>query len=214
MAIPAVNLTLAPGSTSGASGQVYSQGGVSGFQSKEIYLLGTATLDGSTTNFAVNFIDGTQKLFQNLFVVNALNVTAPATINGVANQSVISGVGAFGALAVGNSVVVAGFANAGNNGTFTVNVVTTSSITVTNSSAVAESNNPSATVTFNKGSHVQACFAARAQYNAAGTIDTAANTISVTTINTVTDATANIVISAAGSAAQLLSVLVKAIPNS
>lgn len=214
MAIPAVNCTLYPapfGST--AQGQLNSQGGISGAQSKSIIMQGTAVLDGSLTAFTANFIDGTQKLFQKTVVIGATNITAPATIGGVANQSVISGVGAFGALAVGASVTIAGFANSANNGVFTVNVVTTSSITVTNSSAVAETNNPSATVTANIGGRVLSIDGSRAAFNAAGVADTATASIYVAGVSTITDATALVTISAAGSNATNLSFLLQIFPT-
>lgn len=214
MAIPAVNCTVYPapfGST--AQGQLNSQGGISGAQSKSIIMQGTAVLDGSLTAFTANFIDGTQKLFQKTFVITALNVTAPATIGGVANQSIISGVGAFGALAVGASVVIAGFANSGNNGTFTVNAVTTSSITITNSSAVAETNNPSATVTANLGGHVLSVDGSRAAYSAAGVADSGTASIYVAGVSTITDASCLVTISAAGSNATNLSFMLQVFPT-
>lgn len=213
MAIANVNCVLAPVGPAGAQGQIYSQGGVSGFQSKSVYLLGTATLDGAAVIFTANFIDGTQKLFQRLLVVNALNITAPATINGVANQAVISGVGAFGALSVGQSVVVAGFANAANNGTFTINAVSTSSIQVTNAASVAESNNPSATVTANLGAKVLSVRGSRAPFGATGTADTGLSSIYVAGVSTITDASALVTLSAAGTAAQTVSFLLEAIAS-
>src|ERR1700720_2243508 len=97
MATSATNMQVLT-SGAGAQGQLYSQGGVSGFQSKNVYGLSTITLDGALTTATVNFIDGTQKWFQRNINIAATGVTAPATIGGVANQSIISGVGAFGAL--------------------------------------------------------------------------------------------------------------------
>lgn len=215
MAIPAVNAQIiGQSSGSNAQGQVNSQGGVSGFQSKNLYLLSTSVLDGTLTAFTVNFIDGTQKLFQRTLVINALNVTAPATIGGVANQSVISGVGAFGALVVGQSVVVAGFTTSANNGTFTVNAVTSSSITVTNASAVAETNNPSATVTANLGSSVLSVRGSRATKNFAGTADTGLSSIYVAGVSTITDASCLVTISAAGTSTNTVSVVLEVIPAS
>lgn len=214
MAIPNVNFVLATAGPAGASGQVYSQGGLSGFQSKSIFLLGTATLDGAATTFTANYIDGTQKLFQRTVNIAALNVTAPATIGGVANQSIISGVGAFGALSVGQSVVVTGFANAGNNATFTVNGVTTSSITVTNASAVLETNAPSGNVQANLGSKVLSVRVSRAVQNSAGVADTGASTIYPVAAATITDSSALITLSAAGTNTQTISVLLEAIASS
>lgn len=212
MSIPAVNCTLLK-QGGAAQGQVYSQGGISGFQSGTVLLQGTAVLDGSSTTFTANFIDGTQKLFQRTVNISAGNVTAPATIGGVANQSIISGVGAFGALTVGQSVTTSGFSNSGNNGTFTVNAVTTSSIQITNSSAVAESNTPSGNVQVNLGAHVIAAYATRAPFNASGVADTAAAATVVSGASTITDATCLVTISAAGSNAQTLSFILEVIPS-
>src|SRR6266852_5385472 len=103
MAIPNVNCQLATAGPATAAGQVNSQGGLGGFQSRNIYLQGTAVLDGAATTFTANYIDGTQKMFQRAVVTSVLSVTAPATIGGVTNQAVYSGVGSYGVFAVGQS---------------------------------------------------------------------------------------------------------------
>lgn len=213
MAIPNVNFQPATSGPATASGQLLSQGGLSGFQSKNLFLLGTAVLDGAATTFTANFIDGTQKLFQRTVNISAGNVTAPATIGGVANQSVISGVGAFGQLSVGMSVATTGFANSGNNGTFTVNALTTSSIQITNSSAVAETNTPSGNVAANLGAKVLSVRASRATQSLAGVADNALSTIFPTGVGTITDASALVTISAAGTTTNTLSVLLEVIPT-
>ena len=110
----------------------------------------TLTGDGAATTATINFIDGVQKIGQVPVVLPMQSVTAPATLNGVANQAIYSGVGSIGQIPVGASVTFAGFANGGNNGTFTVNAITTTGIQVTNASSVAETNYAS-TVTFTKG---------------------------------------------------------------
>jgi len=164
-----------------AQGQVQSQGGLSGSQSRVLTGIATFIGDGAATTSTLNWIDGVQKPFQTIQLLPVLSVTAPATIGGVANQAVYSGVGAYGQLKVGQSVTFAGFTNAGNNGTFTINALTTSTIQVTNSGSVVETN-PAATVAFNiaTGTLVAASFATRAIVSAAGVSDTAASSITVT----------------------------------
>lgn len=215
MAIPAVNASyyLGPAGSALAAAQVPSQSGISGVQSKALVGAGTFVLDGATTTgLTLNFIDGTQKIFQQNTSFSALNITAPATIGGVANQAVISGVGAFGALKVGQSVTIAGFANSANNGAFTVNVVSTSSITVTNASSVAETNNPSATVTYNyQNAALLGVQAQRAIRSIANVADTAATTITAAVTN-VTDTAITLTISAAGTNLQTLTVFFEAFP--
>ena len=216
MSITAVNASYfngMPSGNAGAQGQIASQGGLTGPQAKGLLGVGTFVLDGSTTTgLTLNFIDGTQKPFQNLVYISASGVTTAATINGVANQSVISGVGSFGALRVGQSITTSGYSNSGNNGTFTVNVVTTSSITVTNSSAVAETN-PAGLVAYNQGTYVLGAVAARAIRSIAGVSDTAATTI-YTTVTGVSDTALTLTISGTGSNTQTLSVLFELFPVS
>jgi len=197
-----------------AQGQIQSQGGVSGSQSKALVGLATFTGDGASTTAIVNWIDGIQKPFQQVIVIPVSAVTAPATIGGVANQAVYSGVGAYGQLKVGQSVTFAGFSNGGNNGTFTINALTTSSIQVTNASSVAESN-PAATVSFNSltGALVAGAYVTRSQVNASGVADTAAATIAVTQIASVTATGATVTFSAAPANGALISVLVYLFPN-
>lgn len=123
-------------------------------------LVGYATLTGSTTStktYTINFIDGVQTLGERPVVVQLTSATAPATINGTANQVVYSGVGSMGQFSKGQSVVTAGFTNSGNNGTFTINAVTSSGIQVTNASGVAETNY-AATATVTVGPAVQSVF--------------------------------------------------------
>lgn len=178
MAIAAQNLVyLGQPSSSAAPGQQYSNSdpGVLGKQ-----LIGVAqfTGDGATTSATVNWIDGVNSIFVVPVFLQLLSVTAPATIGGVVNQSVYSGVGSYGQLRVGQSVTFAGFSNAGNNGTFTINALTTSSIQVTNASSVAETN-PAGTAKFNfpQGGGLSFATGWRAQQSASGVADTASATL-------------------------------------
>jgi hypothetical protein len=193
-----------------AQGQIPSQGGVSGTQSRALIGLGTAVLDGAATTFTLNWIDGIQTPYKNAVLVPFSAVTAPAIIGGVSNQAVYSGVGAYGQFRVGQSIVFAGFTNAGNNGTFTINAVATSSITVTNASSVAESN-PAATGSVNQGTVLALGRVTRAQASAAGVLDTAAQTIT-TTISVQTQTSCTVTLSGTGSALQTLSVMVELYP--
>lgn len=198
-----------------AQGQTQSQGGLSGTQSRVMTGIATITLDGAATTGTLNWIDGIQKPFQTIQVLPLTSVTAPATIGGVANQAVYAGVGAYGQLRVGQSVTFAGYSNGGNNGTFTINALTTSTIQVTNSSSVAETNTPSATVSFNiaTGALVASAIATRAVVSAAGVADTAATNLIVTNINQITQTGCAITISGAGSNGQTFSVLIQLFPN-
>src|SRR6266404_8968436 len=184
MAMTAGNLILFGPAT--AQGQEQSQGGLSGTQSKPITGIATLIGDGAATSGVVNWIDGVQKPFQTVQLLPVLSVTAPATIGGVANQAVYSGVGAYGQLAKGQSITFAGFSNAGNNGTFTINALTTSTIQVTNSGSVVETN-PAATVAFNivTGALVAGPYVTRAVVGATGATDTAAATL-IVIANTIT----------------------------
>lgn len=211
MAIPAVNIQFLDQPGTGAQGQVAAMG-VSGRYAKRMIGVGTATLDGSLTAFTINFIDGAQKLFNSSTSLSVGSVAAPATIGGVANQAVYTSVGPVGALRVGQTITFAGFSNSGNNGSFTINALTTSTIQVTNSSSVAESN-PQGSGLVVTGAHVAAVLGLRSLYSASGVADTAANTVSVSKVDTITDATAQVTISGAGSAAQTLSVLVEVFPS-
>lgn len=196
------------------NGQIPSQGGISGAQSKALDGIATFVLDGATTTaLTINYIDGVQVPYVNKVSFSASNVTAPTTIGGVANQSVISGVGAFGALKVGQSITTAGFNNAGNNGTFVVNALTTSSVQITNASAVAEGPTPSGTITYNIGSTLAQARIARSFANASGVVDTAASTTTISAV-VYTQTSVSFTISAAGSAGQLLSIFVELFPAS
>ncbi len=184
MAITAQNVTWYGPAL--AQGQLQSQGGLSGSQTRQLVGLATFTGDGATTTATLNWIDGVQKPFQTVQLLPVLSVTAPATIGGVANQAVYSGVGAYGQLAKGQSITFAGFSNAGNNGTFTINALTTSTIQVTNSGSVVETN-PAATVAFNivTGALVAGPYVTRAVVGATGATDTAAATL-IVIANTIT----------------------------
>ena len=202
MSIPAVNLTYLGQPATPSQGQII-HGNDSGPMGKRLIGYGTATLDGAATTFTVNFVDGVQKYAQNNLVIPVQSVTAPATINGVANQSIISGVGAMGQIKVGASITTAGFSNAGNNNTFTVNAVTSSGVQVTNASAVAETNY-AATLTTVLGPSVLGVQVARSGSSS----DTAAASTTVQP-SSVSNTGFTATISAAGSNAQLLSFIVE-----
>lgn len=207
MSIPAVNLTYV-GAGPNANGQIVADQ-TSGPKSKELVGYGTATLDGSATTFSVNFIDGVQKLAQYSIVLPAQAVAAPATINGTANQVIVtvnSGPGqpnSVGQIAKGTSVTFAGFTNSGNNGSFTVNAVGPNFVQITNASGVAETNF-AATLTYTSGAAVAAVSVTRSG-NASDTAAISTTVQPSALSNTGFTAT----ISAAGSNAQLLSFVVE-----
>lgn len=212
MAIPNVNVSWY-GQSSLAQGQVYGNN-TAGPENEILKGVGTAILDGTLTTFQVNFIDGIQSLYKSLVVLPFSSVAAPVTIGGVVNQAVYSGVGAYGQLRVGQSIVIAGFTNAGNNGTFTINALTTSTIQVTNAGSVAETN-PQASLSFGGTRFVAGFECARSVYSAAGVIDTAASTITVVPggaggLNQLGGA---VTISGAGTVGQTLSFIIQVYPN-
>lgn len=210
MAIPAVNTTWL-GQSSLAQGQIYGNN-ATGSQNEVLIGGGTAILDGATTSFTANFIDGVQSLFKNTQVLSVSSVAAPVTIGGVANQAVYSGVGAYGQLRVGQSITFAGFTNGGNNGTFTINALTTSSIQVTNPSSVAETN-PQASLSFNyQNRQVGGVLAARAVVGPSGVADTAANTVLIT-VGAVSQTGVALTLSAAGTNLQTCSYIIEVFPN-
>src|SRR6267142_2721654 len=90
--------------------------------------------------------------------------------------SILSGIGAFGQLRVGQSIVTAGFSNAGNNATSVITAVSTSSVQVTNSGAVAETNF-GATGSVVVGRRVVAVRAFHSAFTFAGVADTGAQTV-------------------------------------
>jgi hypothetical protein len=190
-----------------ASGQSYSNMDP-GPLGRQLTGVASLILDGTLTTATINWIDGVQIPFQISLFIPVLSVTAPATIGGVANQAVYSGVGSYGQLRVGQSVTFTGFSNAGNNGTFTVNALTTSSIQVTNASSVAETN-PAGTAKFiyPQGEAVVYATGNRAMTSASGVADTAPQTNTVVlSAFTQTGCTATF---SAGSAGQQLSIWVQ-----
>lgn len=195
MAISAANLVYvgAPGS-SAAEGQVISSND-SGPLGKQIFGIATFTGDGASTTATLNWIDGVQRPFRKNIVTSVLSVTAPATIGGVANQAVYSGVGSYGAFSVGQTVTFAGFSNAGNNGSFVINALSTSSIQVTNASSVAETN-PQGSALVNLGAVLPVATAYRSGVSAANVADTAAASITAS-IASITATGATVTFSAA-----------------
>jgi len=201
MAIAAANLQYLGQPSPAAQGQIVNSG-LGGPLSEALTGIATFVGDGASTTATLNWIDGVQKIFQRpLVVIPVLAVTAPATIGGVANQAVYSGVGSFGQFNVGQSITFAGFSNAGNNGTFVINARSTNSVQVTNSSSVAESN-PQATGAVSFGAVLPAVYGssgvnnARVLVSAANVADTAATTITAI-ISAVTATGATVTFSAA-----------------
>lgn len=171
--------------TAVAQGQIYNSG-APGTLGSVISGIGTSTTDGSLP-FTLNFIDGVQALGQNTIVLNLQSVTAGATINGVANQSIYSGVGSFGQLKVGQSFVVAGFSNGANNGTFTITGVQTSAVQVTNAGPSVAETNFAATGSVTVGRRVAAVRAARSALNFAGTADTSTQVGAIVGVSSITN---------------------------
>ena len=132
------------------TGQIINSG-LGGPLSKQLWAYGTIINDttASGTTCPIGYIDGVASLGKQV-VLAFQSVTAPATINGTANQAIYSTVYGASEVPVGASVTFAGFTNSGNNGTFTVNAVSATGITVTNSSSVAETN-PAATGVYTVG---------------------------------------------------------------
>jgi hypothetical protein len=208
MSIAAANLSYLGQPSAPAQNQVLNSND-SGQLGKTIAGIATFILDGATTTgLVINLIDGVQKVFQSpTNITNLYAVAAPVTIGGVANQAVYQSAGSTGQYRVGNSVVIAGFTNSANNGTFTINALTSSTIQVTNSSAVAETNYQ-ATASVSAGAVLPAPQVGRAYVSAANVADTAA--VGTTfTITAITNATITGTISSAGTNLQTLSVLVE-----
>lgn len=181
MAIAAANLIPlrnpnAPGSSFAfAQGQI-SNNGLGGPASRDYEGIAVFTGDGASTSAVLNYIDGVQAPFVSTLILPVLSAAAPATIGGVANQAVYSGVGSYGQLRVGQTVTFAGFTNAGNNGAFVINALSTNSIQVTNAGSVAETN-PAATGKVLVGPVLPVVLAYRAGVSAANVADTAATTL-------------------------------------
>jgi hypothetical protein len=216
MAISAVNATWA-GQTGISTGELLSQGGLTGSAAKALYGVGTFILDGATTTgLTLNFIDGVQVPFKQTGIIQLQSVTAPATINGVANVAIYSGVGAMGQLRVGQSITTAGFSNSGNNSTTLVVLsITTNSFSAVNASSVAETN-PAGTASFTLvqgAAGPAAAYLVRSVYGPFNNVlDTAANTIQVT-LTAITPTGVTFTISAAGTSLQTLSVAIELFPS-
>lgn len=219
MAIPAVSMNASPNGYVGygqvsigtspqsgilSAGQIV-EVGTSGPLAKTLTGIGTAVLDGATLTFVVNFIDGVNKIAQIPVFIALQSVTAGATINGVANQSQYSGVGAFGQLKVGQSVTIAGFATAANNGTFTVTKVTSSYVQVTNAGPSVAETNYAATLSFQYGPSVQAVRISRTGAGFTGVADTAASTVTGFGVSAFTNTSFTVGFLGAGSNAQTAS---------
>jgi hypothetical protein len=148
MAIPAVSLRYIGQPSTAAAGQILANnnGGPLGRT-----LTGTATvvLDGSLTTSTINFIDGSASFGKQIVlplqsVDASINTTASLTLTAVAASSggnavytgTITG-GGSNAL-VGYYFTVAGFVNAANNGVWIAVASTTTTLTLANPAAIAE----------------------------------------------------------------------------
>lgn len=137
MAHSVVNLSYIGQPSSPAGGQIVADQ-TSGPKARSLYAYGTIVNGSSTfcteTSTTVNFIDGVQA-FGKTFVLPINKVAIDATTNTYADYYTVGG--ALQAR-VGDSVTVAGCSTSANNGTFTVEAVSSSYIVLNNSSAVAE----------------------------------------------------------------------------
>jgi hypothetical protein len=213
MAIPAQTPTWLgygsgwTGANTLGAGVVATQGGLSGMAGKTLTGIVTFVLDGTLTAATMNMIDGVQNINQQTIVCPMQSVTAPATYNGTANVAIYSGVGNIGQIQVGQSFVVTGFANGGNNGTFTVLAKTAYQIYAVNASSVAETN-PAAILTWQYGAQVAAVRVTRSAVSAAGVADTAAAATYAQSTSAISNKSAVINFSAAGTNLQTISFLV------
>lgn len=176
------------------SNQVNAEATGAGAEAKSLDGFGQLKLDGSATTVTLNFIDGVQGFGRS--TVLQLN-QAFAAANSATKYSTLSGTyGGF----VGQSIVIAGFTNSANNGTFTVNSIGSGFIVVSNSSGVAETN-PAGTGVVSINS-IPAVVSVSRQIQPS---DTAATSTTVIQTGAVTATGIPVTISAAGSNAQLLS---------
>jgi len=189
------------------AGVVAAQGGLSGMAGKTLTGIVSFVLDGSLSAATINMIDGVQNINQQTIICPMQSVTAPATFNGTANVAIYSGTGNFGQIQVGQSFVVTGFTNAGNNGTFVVLAKTAYQIYAVNASSVAETN-PTAILTWQYGAAVAAVRVVRSAVNAAGVADTAVVTTYALSASAISNKSAVVNFSAAGSNLQTISFLV------
>jgi len=198
MSISAVNLTYIGQGPSSGGGQILNDN-TPGPKGRSVVGYGQATLDGNLSAFTVNFIDGVAT-FGKSFTLRVQSVAASDGTN-----SVYSSTDACGQVKVGDTVTVRGCTVSANNVTAAaVKAVTSSTITVANTSGTAESGLFGATMV----DYVAATPVALLISRSGAATDTAAvgTTIEPSAIST-TGFTANI--STAGSSAQLLSFCVE-----
>lgn len=169
-----------------ATGQIYNQG-TGGPGGSVITGIGTSVTDNTGASVTLNFIDGVQPLGQYQLVLPLQSVTAGATIGGVANQSIYSGVGSFGQLRAGQTLVVAGFANAANNGSFVITAVFTSAVQVTNAGPSVAETNFAATGSVTLGRKVVAVRAFHSALSFAGVADAGTAAIGVLSTSAITN---------------------------
>lgn len=199
MAITQNNISWIGGGPTGGN-QVNSYSALSGAGAKSLDGFGQLKLDGTATTVTLNFIDGVQGFGQSV----VLRLSAVAT--SVGSAAVYSTFDGPTNNMIGKSVVVAGFATSANNGTFTINSIGSGTLTLSNGSAVAESN-PAATGSVSISSVPAAVIVSR---SIAGS-DTAATSTTVLQTGAVTAIGIPVTISAAGSNAQLLSYAVRVV---
>lgn len=140
VAAPSLNLSYVGNGPTGGNQIIADLTG--GPKAKTLYGYGVAA-NGNTTTAAnsapVGFIDGVQSLGKQV-ILQLQSVDAPITYLGTANTAFYHSVQGDGQVKIGDSVVIAGFTNSGNNGTFTVTYVITGAVGVTNSGSIAEVN--------------------------------------------------------------------------
>lgn len=117
MSIAAVNAVYS-GQGPSKTGQIFEQGEMSGSAGKMLPFSATATLDGSATTFAVNYIDGTQTIPSPVGVIacstggtaaGTIAVSSAVTHNASTGQDDFVTITISGAGSNGNTLKVAGF---------------------------------------------------------------------------------------------------------
>jgi hypothetical protein len=194
MAITQNNLSYVGGGPS-ANNQVNSFQALTGAGAKSLDAFAQLKLDGAATTVTLNFIDGVQALGQSV----VLPLASAAAASGGSTVYTTPAGPTFNM--VGKSVLIAGFTNSANNGTFTISAVGSGNFTVNNASGVAELN-PAATAVVSITSVPAAVIVQRT----IAPTDTAATSTTVSQTGAFTSVGIPVTISAAGSNAQLLTV--------
>ena len=197
MAISGNNLSYVGGGPT-ANNQVNSYLALTGAGAKSLDAYAKLVLDGAATTTTQNFIDGVQTFGQSV-VLPLASVAASIGANAVYNTPAGPTFNM-----VGKSVVVAGFTNGANNGTFTVVAVGSGNITLSNASAVAELN-PAATAVVSISSNPVAISLQRVL--AFG--DTATSAVTVVQNGNYTATGIPVTLGSAGTAAQIATVIAR-----